>query len=185
MKKLTELTFGAFSFFNEKILRNTKEDSVIKGGVLTILSATIRHELKYMLGWKLKLQYPNDTLQFPLPNRWTNPDKGLSKQQTYMVIKQVGLNLKTANTEIRRKINESQDKSRTAIREMQFLSTLHIGEIENIMLVDKKYNVLLDAVYNPERELLFGDSMISGEVSYMLRKYGTPYYEIPESQKID
>lgn len=129
-----------------------------------------------MLGWKLKLQYPNSTLQFPLPNRWSNPNKSYSKQQFYMVVKQIHLTLKQAGTQRRNEINASEDKSRTAIRTMELLSTLHIGEIDNIMLVDEKYNVLTDAVYNKERELLFADSLVSGEVSYMLRKYATPYY---------
>jgi hypothetical protein len=36
-----------------------------------------------------------------------------------------------------------------------------------------------EVTYLPERELLFGDSIVNGEVSYYLRKYGTDYYELP------
>ena len=70
--------------------------NVNKAGVITILTANILYELRYKFKCPLKLQYPNDTLQFPLPNRWSNPNVTFSKQQLYMVIKQVGLNLKAA-----------------------------------------------------------------------------------------
>lgn len=33
--------------------------------------------------------------------------------------------------------------------------------------------------------MLFADSMVNGEVSYMLRKYGVNYYELPGSKAID
>ena len=32
---------------------------------------------------------------------------------------------------------------------------------------------------------MFADSLANGEVSYIFRKYGHEYYEIPESKKID
>jgi hypothetical protein len=35
---------------------------------------------------------------------------------------------------------------------------------------------MTDAVYSPERELIFADSMVNGEISYMLRKYAVDYY---------
>lgn len=88
--------YGVFGFINETILRNTKEDTVTKAGVITILLANLKHKIRTQFGAELKLQYPNDTLTFPLPNRWSHPDIDLSKQQTYMVIKQIGLNLKKA-----------------------------------------------------------------------------------------
>ena len=73
--------------------------------MLGILFANYRHRIKTKLGFKLKLEYPNDTLQFPLPNRWCHPNKAFSMQQTYMVIKQVGLNLKPAGIKERKIVN--------------------------------------------------------------------------------
>ena len=32
---------------------------------------------------------------------------------------------------------------------------------------------------------MFADSLANGEVSYMFRKYGFEYYEVPESRQID
>ena len=93
-----------------------------------------------------------------------------------MVIKQVGLNLKPAQTKQWQEINNEEDKALAAIYTMGFLDTLHLGEVENIHLVERKFDLLSEPVYIPERELLFGDSLVNGEVSYMLRKYGVNYY---------
>lgn len=73
--------------------------------------ATFKHDMRFKLGSELKLQYPNNTLQFPLPNRWSNEDKTLSKQQTYMLTKQVSLNLKPAGIKERNIINQDPDRS--------------------------------------------------------------------------
>lgn len=93
---MSKFFFKAFGFVNESILRNTKESTVLNGGVINILWANITHNMRKMLGFDLKLQYPNNTLKFPLPNRWSNPDPNYSKQQFYMIVKQVALNLKPA-----------------------------------------------------------------------------------------
>lgn len=93
---MLKAAFSAFAFLNEAILRNTKEDTVTKAGVITILLANLKHKYRTKFGCELKLRNPNDTLPFPLPNRWSHPNEKLSMQQTYMVIKQVGLNLKKA-----------------------------------------------------------------------------------------
>ena len=94
--KKTSLAIKIFKIINEKIFRNTKESSVNIVGVTNILTANMMYSLKYALGVPLKLKYPNKTMEFPLPNRWSNPDKSKAKQQTYMVIKTVLLNLKKA-----------------------------------------------------------------------------------------
>jgi hypothetical protein len=116
-----------FCFLNETVLRNTKEDSVTKAGALGIAFANVRHMLKYKFKVPLKLQYPNDTLQFPLPNRWSHPDKAMSMQQTYMVIKQVGLNFKPAGVEQRNQVDEHHDRSYAAINVMGLLNTIRLG----------------------------------------------------------
>lgn len=92
--KSTSLAIRIFKFFNEQILRNSKESTVNMVGVFNILGANIKHDIKASLGFPLKLEYPNKTLQFPLPNRWSNPDISKAKQQLYMVIKTVMINLK-------------------------------------------------------------------------------------------
>lgn len=102
---MSNLFFKVFTFLNEKILRNSKESTVLKGGVITILWASILHDIRNAFGCSLKLQYPNETLKFPLPNRWSNPNKDYSKQQLYMVIKQVSLNLKPAGLKERAEID--------------------------------------------------------------------------------
>lgn len=43
-----------------------------------------------------------------LPNRWCNPESSLSKQQTYMIIKQVGLTLKPSGSKQRSILNQSE-----------------------------------------------------------------------------
>ena len=65
---------GISSFINEKILRNSKESSVLNVGVFNILTSNIWHNIKYKLGFSLGLSHPNTTLKFPLPNRWCNRD---------------------------------------------------------------------------------------------------------------
>lgn len=179
------LFFKAFSFINEKLLRNTKESTVLKGGVLNILWANVLYSLRRKMGLELKLQYPNSILQFPLPNRWSTPNIEHSKQQLYMVVKQVGLNLKPAGLKQREQINQQEDRSQSAISVMDFFKTLSLGEIENTKKVSEKYNLLTDPTYSPEREFFFADSLINGEISYMIRKYGVDYYELPNSKMID
>ena len=71
---MTENLFKVVSFVNEKIRKKSKQETVQLAGVITILWAKTCHEIKYSLGWPLKLQIPNDTLRFPLPNRWSSPD---------------------------------------------------------------------------------------------------------------
>ena len=77
------------------------------------------------------------------------------------------------------------DRALQTVHTMRFLKTLHVGEIDNIHLIEEKYGLETDPAYSPERELMFADSLANGEVSYMFRKYGFDYYEIPESKKID
>lgn len=40
---MSSFFFKVFAVINEKLLRNTKEDTVLKGGVMTILWANILH----------------------------------------------------------------------------------------------------------------------------------------------
>ena len=148
---MNRFLWGAFGWINETIFRNTKEDTVLKGGVFTILKANVIHTLRTTFKCELKLQYPNDILKFPLPNRWSNHDISFSKQQLYMVIKQVGLNLKPAGEEQIKEIREDPDISKSTISVMQFLSTLHMGEMENIDVISKVYNLLGEVVYTKDR----------------------------------
>jgi hypothetical protein len=103
---MSKLFYKAFGFVNENILRNTKENTVLNGGVINIMWANITHNMRKMLGFDLKLQYPNNTIKFPLPNRWSNPDISYSKQQSYMIVKQVALNIKAAGMKKREEINQ-------------------------------------------------------------------------------
>lgn len=131
--------YSAFAFLSEKVFRNSKEKTVTLVGALNILTANLKYEIKYKFGTTLKLEYPNSTMQFPLPNTWSNPDKAMSKQQIYMVAKQAAVNLKDAGLKKRDLINEQPDHSIGAISVMGFLDTLHLGEINNIKLVSEKF----------------------------------------------
>ena len=51
--------------------------------------------------------------------------------------------------------------------------------------IHKEYNLLSDVVYTRERELLFADSLVNGEHSYLIRKYGNQHFEIPSSKQVD
>lgn len=68
---------------------------------------------------------------------------------------------------------------------MNYFKSLNLGDIENIKKVSRKYNLLIDPVYSLDRERFFADSLINGESSYMIRKYGVDYYELPNSRMID
>lgn len=46
---------AAFSFLNEKVLRNTKEDSITKSSAFTILLANLKHKFRARIGSELKL----------------------------------------------------------------------------------------------------------------------------------
>ena len=97
----------------------------------------------------LELKYCNDTLQFPLPNRWATPDTSKAKQQTYMLLKQVLLSNNPAGSKQIDAINKDADLSRKGIEVMKFLKTLHLADIENVELTAKKYNVATEMVYTP------------------------------------
>jgi hypothetical protein len=47
---MSNIAIGVFAFINVKILRNTKEDTVTKVGVSTILLADIKHSFRTKLG---------------------------------------------------------------------------------------------------------------------------------------
>jgi hypothetical protein len=127
--------FGSLHFVNEKLLGKSKQDTVDKAGVFTILAAKIRHDLRFSRKIPLRLEYPNAILEFPLPNRWSNPDKDVSKQQLYMVFKQVSINVKKAGLEERFQIDQDPDRSRGNINVMNFFSTIRLDEIENIHMI--------------------------------------------------
>jgi hypothetical protein len=61
-----------FKFVNEKILMRSKESTALGASVITILGANLKYDLRYRANCDLKLQSPNKTIQFPLPNRWSN-----------------------------------------------------------------------------------------------------------------
>jgi hypothetical protein len=69
---MLKVTLKIMAFINEKLLRNSKEDSIVKASSIQILLATLKYNFKFQMGAELKLEYPNQTLQFPLPNTWTN-----------------------------------------------------------------------------------------------------------------
>lgn len=140
---MSGLFLKAFSFFAEKVLRLSKEKVISLGAVGTIIKANILHEIRAMRKQPLRLQNCNETLQFPLPNRWSSP---AAKQQKYMLVKQIILNLEQAGLKQRdlidqRGSNVPVDRSRTSIEVMDFLKTIHVGEIDNVETVSKRYNV--------------------------------------------
>jgi hypothetical protein len=79
---------------------------------------------------------------------------------------------------------------------MKFLDTIHVDEINNVHLIERVYGVdsgvdhkTQEVKYGSNRELLFGDGIVNGEISHYIRKYGKTererYYQLPESRKID
>ena len=130
----SRLFWNSFGWINEKLLCNTKDNTTIKGDIVSILKANAMHTIRTALNCDLKLQYPNDIVKFPLPNRWSSHDPSYSKQQLYMVIKQVTLIRKPAGEVQREEIkgdceNKKVDVARSNIDVMEFLSTVHLGEI--------------------------------------------------------
>ena len=86
---LVRKLFGFIGFVNEKLLRQTKQSTIGLGSNLSVVYANLRHIARGKFGSELKLQHPNDSFKFPLPNRFSCPaDRDSSKQRLYMTIKQ-------------------------------------------------------------------------------------------------
>ena len=147
--KKTSLAITLLKFFNEKIFFNSKESSVNLVGVANILAANMKYNLRWKLNTPLRLEYPNKTLEFPLPNRWSNPDVSKAKQQLYMVIKTVMINLKKAGPQQRAIMDSDPDRSRGAISTMKFFGTIHFGEMMNVSNIANKYSTLAPPEYIP------------------------------------
>jgi hypothetical protein len=140
----------AFKFVNEKILRNTKESTALGASTMTILSANFKHDLSFRFKAPLKLQNPNKSIQFPLPNRWST-DKEFAKQQLFMVIKQVSLNMKASGEAEKNLINKQQDRSQAQIYHLNFVRTNNIQEIKQVDRIISKYATYGNQNYNTER----------------------------------
>lgn len=128
---MNKVVLGVFKFINETILRRSGESTALGASVITILGANIRYDLRYRCRVPLKLKSPNEVIQFPLPNRWSN-DKENSKQQFFMVIKQLSLSLKTASIKEKELIEKEKDRSKANIYHMRFTHTNNIHEIKQV-----------------------------------------------------
>lgn len=117
---------------------------------MTILSANFKHDLRFRFNSPLKLQNPNKSIQFPLPNRWST-DKEFAKQQLFMVIKQVSLNMKASGEAEKNLINKQQDRSQAQIYHLNFVRTNNIQEIKQVDRIISKYATYGNQDYNTER----------------------------------
>lgn len=100
------------AFINEKIFRRPKESSILLVQIVATGGAFAKQIIRSALKRPLKLQPPNDTIGFPLTNRWSNPNPALSQQALYMVVKQLELNAKSSGKEQKTLIDSQKDRSK-------------------------------------------------------------------------
>jgi hypothetical protein len=120
---MSSLVLSVADFINEKILRRSKEESIFLGEMIAIVKAQAMTGLRTKLNSHLKLVENNESMQWPLPNRFATNDVLYAKQQQYMIIKLLKLHGVPAGKPEQVEINNSFDRSQASIDVVRFLKT--------------------------------------------------------------
>lgn len=128
------------STFIDKVLRvvlrligQSREAVGSKISTVDVISAYARHFFRSR-GQKgnSRLVAPNDTILFPLPDRWTNTPNSLSFQPIYLFAMQATYSGVDANMEKSDTINRAQDKSLANLELMENLRFTSITDTQTL-----------------------------------------------------
>lgn len=167
-----------FKFINETILRNTKESTLNTVVTVSVLKANLVQSIRHKLGLRLKLQYPNNTIKFPLPNQWTS-EKQYSRQSLSLVVKQIGVTSRDSGHKENDQINKQKNRSLSNIYYMNLTSSAHHKDLDQLQHIINSYGDHCGSFYNKTREELLGESLVNGEHSYVLRAFNNTTFDLP------
>lgn len=123
-----------------------------------------------------KLVAPNQTILFPLPDRWTNTPNSLSFQAIYLFVMQATYSGVSADRPKSDIIKNTPNKSLVNLELMNNLRFTSVADSKTVHKIASMYFLQLfryaqDTIYNLQKEVVVGESIVNGENPFLLRKF--------------